>query len=115
MYETILKGLSVGFKKISHVIFTSDDNRDFYSDFDKMLELLVNFEYFYVLVFYHDKFHVHLLVKDCPYRLSWFDSRWHSIHGCIARLLPVDDYVGTAVYLSTQDSIDFVFCTKGWC
>jgi len=115
VYETILKGLSLNFYKISHIILTSDGDRAFYSDLSRMLELLVDYEYFYVVVWYHKKFHAHLLVKDCPFRLAWFDSNWLQMHGCIARFVSVDNYLSTAIYFSTQDSIDFVFCTKGWC
>lgn len=114
VYETILEGLSLDFYKISHIILTNDGKRDFYSDLDRMLELLVDYDYFYVVVFHNDKFHVHLLVRDCPFRLAWFDSNWLRLHCCIARFVAVDNYVDTAVYLVTQDSIDFVFCSDGW-
>lgn len=115
VYETILAGLGTGVKSISHFILSSDGVRDFYYDLDRLLKLISGYDYLYVVVWYREKFHVHLLIKDCPYRLAWFDSNWLRFHGCIARRVSVDNFVNTAVYLSTQESIDDVVVTEEWC
>ena len=115
VYETILEGLSK-YDTVTHIILSSDGVRSIYNDLNRLLSLIAEYEYFYVVVFHNDKFHVHLLVKDCPFRTAWFDSTWHRIHGCIARHVSVDSVVDTAVYLATnEDYIDFVDCSGGWC
>lgn len=114
VYESILKGLNNHLLEHIHVILTSDGKRDFYSDLSRLLDDLTDYNYFSVVVYKNALNHIHLLIRDCPYRLSWFDSRWHLYHGCIARKLPVEDAVSTAVYLATQESIDHVVLTGGW-
>lgn len=114
VYESILDGLNVSDSEYIHVILTSDGKRDFYSDMSVLLNDLVNYDFFGVVVYKDDLLHLHMLIRGCPYRLSWFDTLWHMYHGCIARKLPVDSVVATAIYLATQNSIDSVFCSGGW-
>jgi len=116
VFETILKGLHIGsLDRYVSVLFTSNGNRDIYKDFDRILGLLSGTEYIYVVVFQNDKFHIHMIIRDCPFYKHFLKNVWFVIHGCnIVNLEPVRDAVALAVYLSTQYSIDFVDFSGGW-
>lgn len=116
VFETILKGLSVGsLSRYVSVVFTSDGKHSFYKDFDKILGLLSGVDYLYVVVFRSDKFHVHLIIRDCPFYRNQLKSIWVWICNCPkVDLEVVRDAKAVAVYLATQDSIDCVGMSKNW-
>ena len=116
MYELLKKGLSKGsLSRYVSVEFTSDNKRDIYKDFDKILGLLFGVDYFYVIVFRNGKRHVHMIIRDCPFYKNQLKSIWTWIHSCPKfSLEPVKDVEAVAVYLSTQDAIEFVGVSKNW-
>ncbi len=116
VYETIIKGLSkYSLDNFKAVMFTSDGNRDIYNDFDKILGLLSDSEYFYVVVFRNGKRHIHMLVRDCPFFKYQLKEIWTWLHGCPKfNLEPVRNVNSIALYFATQDSIEYVGMSGGW-
>jgi len=117
VYTTILKGLSKGsLDRYKAVLFTSDGKRDIYKDFKKILGLLSGNDYIYVVVFRNGKYHIHMIIRDCPFYKNQLKAVWTWIHGCPKfNLEPVNDAESIASYFSSQDSIEFVSCSRGWC
>jgi len=116
VYESVVNGLSkVSLDRYKVVLFTSDGKREIYKDFDRILGLLSGTEYFYVVVFRNDKFHIHMIIRDSPFYKHQLKKIWTIIHGCPKfGFESVKDVDAMAFYLATQKSIDFVDMSGGW-